>query len=205
MSKIDPDDSEWQPTMLRIREAIEKSRGYASYWEWGVERRRVEMRAAEVLRNYLLQSREWDSGELSYVENDPPDILLTTEQGILVGIEVTELVDSDFVERSRYRKNAGQKIIYDVADWSPERIAKELTRMVEVKDKKMTKTKGEYSDYFLAVVTDEPMIDEAMAREAIAICRPESILISRAFLILSYGPKTDRAIYPDGCLVFQFL
>ena len=39
-----------------MREAIEKSRGYASYWEWKPDKRQAEIHAAQVL-SYLKATR----------------------------------------------------------------------------------------------------------------------------------------------------
>lgn len=52
-TSFDPDDEEWTEGVRLIREARRKSRGYAEYWEWS-NRSRVELRAASVLRNFLM-------------------------------------------------------------------------------------------------------------------------------------------------------
>jgi hypothetical protein len=57
-ASFDPDDEEWTEVVRLIREARQKSRGYAEYWEWSIDRSRVELDAACVLRNFLVAAGE---------------------------------------------------------------------------------------------------------------------------------------------------
>ena len=201
MSQVDPDEPDWSEVVRVMREARAKSRGYADYWEWAIDRPRAELRAAEVLQNFLVISGEQTSGQLLNVSRDPPDVLLTTIGGRRIGIEVTELVDSDAVKRHRHRKKRNESIEYDWAEWTPTSIATELSRLVDVKDGKLAKAIRSYDELLLAIVTDEGMIDETIAREAVALCRPVARHIRRAFLLVSYQPQSNVAVYPDSCPV----
>jgi hypothetical protein len=46
---FDTDDPDWNEIMSLIREASAKSRGYAEYWEWRIDRSLTEEHAAHVL------------------------------------------------------------------------------------------------------------------------------------------------------------
>jgi hypothetical protein len=87
--------------ILRLmREAMEKSRGYASYWEWKLDKRQPELHAAQVLARFLFPGRSYS---VSSVTNDPPDALLQIGSS-RYGVEVTEIVDRKAVERAAKRK-----------------------------------------------------------------------------------------------------
>ena len=189
--------------MQLMRNARAKSRGYAVYWEWETNRKLAEMNAACVLRDYLVLSGEPMTGQLSAVVNDPPDILLTSATGGRLGIEVTELIDSEAAKRHRYRKECGKKIDYDWAEWTRARITEELDLRIGVKDRKLAKVFDDFNEIILAVVTDEPMISDTLAREAVLKCRRSAKFISRAYLVLSYQPEAELSIYPDGCPILK--
>ena len=186
-----------------MRLAREKSRDYAPYWEWPPDRRRVELQAAQVLREFLVRRGELVSGQLSQVSNDPPDVLLISSDGLRIGIEVTELVDSDAIERNVYRKQHGLPNTYDWSEWDEPRLKNNLTRIINLKEHKLTKVTPHYDDLFLAIITDEPIINELLASRVVEQCNLASFSISRAFFLLGYHPLTDTSLYPDGCAVFE--
>lgn len=198
---FDPDDRDWSEVVRSMREARAKSRGYADYWEWAIEPRRAEEQAAQVLRNFLTRSGEQASGPLSRVMRDPPDVLLTVADGRRLGIEVTELVNSEAVKRHRHHKEHGEAITYDWADWTPASMVEELSKLIVRKDRKLAKAAEAYDELLLAIITAEPLIDEQLAQEAVALWRPVVERIDRAFLLLSYQPGADEDRYPDGCPV----
>ncbi|MGB8749784.1 MAG: hypothetical protein WCD54_28030, partial [Pseudolabrys sp.] len=99
--------------ILRLmREAIHKSRGYASYWEWKLDKQQPELHAARVLSRFLFHDQDYS---VSTVTNDPPDavVQLGTRRS---GIEVTEIVDQKAVERASKRKKQGLPVEYDWAN-----------------------------------------------------------------------------------------
>ena len=189
--------------MRLMRESRAKARGYADYWDWRLDRQRSEMEAAEVLQRFLVLHGEQMSGSLQNVHSDPPDVLLITDDGRRIGIEVTELVDSDAVRRHRVRVDRGEAIVYDWANWTPNSIAREIHRLAEVKDGKLAKAECVVDEWQLAIVTDEGMIDESTARKAVDRCRIQVTHIGRAFFLLGYNPRANVAIYPDQCAVLQ--
>jgi hypothetical protein len=200
-SSFDPDDEEWTEGVRLIREARRKSRGYAEYWEWSIDRSRVELHAACLLRNFLVAAGEKASGALTPVRPDPPDVLLETVDGRRTGIEVTELVDPVAVERHHYRKERGEPPVLDFAKWTQTTIAEALSRMIGGKDYKLRNASDRFDELLLAIITDDPAIDEWLARAAVSQCRPTVQHIDRAFLVMSYHPQNDKSEYPDGCLV----
>jgi hypothetical protein len=118
--------------ILRLmREAIHKSRGYASYWEWKLDKQQPELHAARVLSRFLFRDQDYS---VSSVTNDPPDavVQLGTRR---YGIEVTEIVDQKAVERASKRKKQGLPVEYDWANWNSEPY-EALEQGLVTKDKK---------------------------------------------------------------------
>ena len=71
------------------------------------------MQAADVLANFLAQKGELMTCTISLQRPDPPDVLLTTEDGSRVGIEVTELVSEEAIKRHLRAQRMGMAIPYD--------------------------------------------------------------------------------------------
>jgi hypothetical protein len=186
-----------------MREARHKSRGYAEYWEWAIDKKQAELHAARVLTNFVLNtSRDVGKISIEIVENDPPDVLLTLSNGHRVGIEVTELVDEKAIRNAHRRKRLGLAVDYAFADWGKSRATKSLLSRITVKDKKLASAAGLYDELYLAIVTDETMMDESAANQAVSDLQISTRFLDRAFLILSYHPAADKSIYPDGCPIF---
>jgi hypothetical protein len=201
---LDDDDADWSEVVQLMRDNLEKSRGYSSYWEWALDPSRVEMQAADVLTNFLAQKGELMTRTISLYRPDPPDVLLTTKDGSHVGIEVTELVSEEAIKRYLRAQRMGMAIPYDWAEWTPDSIAIALSQRVIKKDSKLKKANGQFSQLLLAIITDEPIIDEAIANKAIMLWPPLLVEhLDRAFLILSYQPQAEERQFPDGCPVLE--
>jgi hypothetical protein len=201
---FDADDEEWAESVRWLREAHQRSRGYAPYWEWVPDRSMAELHAARVLHKFLVAAGKMVSGSLTSLtklQADPPDVLLETVNGRRVGIEVTELLDPDAVKRHSYRKKRGDPPAYDSAPWTPTSMAKALSGIIGVKDHKLRKVASGFDECFLAIVTDEPGIDEWLSRDAVSRCWSTVQHIHRAFLVMSYHTATNVDVYPDQCLV----
>jgi hypothetical protein len=161
----------------------------------------AESHAARVLHKFLVTAGEMVSGLLIIVRPDPPDVLLETANSRRVGIEVTELLDPDAVKRHSDRKKRGDPPAFDTAQWTPTKMAKMLSQIVEAKDHKLRKVASRFDECFLAIVTDEPGIDKWLSRDAVSRCWLTVQHIHRAFLVMSYHPATNVDVYPDRCLV----
>lgn len=204
MSKQDPDEPDWSEVTGPMREASLKSRGYADYWEWKIDKPRAERRVAEVLRNFLVAAGEELSGDLASITPDPPDVLLRTVDNQRIGIEVTELVDEGAARRNHKRKMGTDPTVDEWVLWDASGVAAALNDRVLKKDQKMSMVEiGAYDELILAICTDEPLIDEALAKAAVVLAETKTKSINRAYFILSYQPQSDTTVHPDGCPVLQ--
>lgn len=177
-----------------MREAVEKSRGYAS-----IDKRQAELHAARVLSRFLFAGKDYS---VSGVINDPPDALVQLGEH-RYGVEITEIVDRKAVERAAKRKWQGLPIEYDWADWNVDRLSKSLSDGISAKDHKLSKASRDYDELLLAFVTDETMIyPELVASVVGSVCVPAQH-IDRAFVILSYHPAVDLSVFPDRCQIFE--
>jgi hypothetical protein len=186
-----------------MREARHKSRGYAEYWEWAIDKRQAELHAARVLSNYLLRDHQrGEKARLEIIENDPPDTLLVLANGRRIGIEVTELVDEKAIRKANRKKRAGLPFDYDCANWNSNRATQSLLSQIAAKDVKLASASEAYDELLLVIVTDETMMDESTAALAVSGVSISTRFFDRAFLVLSYHPAADKLIFPDGCPIF---
>jgi hypothetical protein len=198
MNAQNPDNErEWRSQVAaRMREALDRSRGYASFWEWP-DRTLVELQVARILRSYLALADAAEYGPMQPNRNDPPDVIIVAGDR-RIGVEVTELVDGATVERHQHRKKSGNQQPYDWADWTHDSVAEAITRIVERKDRKLAKTAGNFDHVIVAIFTDEPLVARGLAIEALQSCTAKVQHVDRAFLVISYDPSADTKVYPDG-------
>lgn len=189
-----------------LLEAVRKSRGYATFYEWPLDKSLEEYGVGETLLRFLFGKNI--PGRLLPVKNDPPDLLLEFEDGRRVGIEVTEMVCGQAAAQARYLKEN------DVRDsvtglpqgawtwWSPEKIAKRLTDDIAKKDGKLMSVRDRFDEIILAIHTDEPDIDWRKAEQVLKTYRATTNAIARAFLLMGYDPSA-KSLFPDGYPVFE--
>ena len=177
-----------------MRAAKGRSRGYADFFEWAIDR---DLEEWGVLSS-LAESMTAD-GALFYENiksrgrpNDPPDCEATDSDGARVAIEITELVDSEAIRAFK------QGRVYDWSDWPREKFISSLAHRIDVKDKRYPYLKEPpyAGGYVVVIFFDEPVLTRATVQEYLKdhdIPRP--VHISRAILILSYDPAIQRCPY----------
>jgi hypothetical protein len=163
-----------------------KSRGYASFFEWrldrGVEEHAVSLELSRSLENaglaFFEDVRPRSQGE------DPPDCEASLSDGSgRLAIELTELVSKDAIEAFRKTR------FVDWAEWPDEQFVDRLAELIAKKDQKVLKG-GPYAQYALLIYTDEPMLPYSRVRQVldgVAFAKPQQI--DRAFLLMSYDPR----------------
>jgi hypothetical protein len=180
--------------------AQKKRRGYADFFVSGYERTSVEFELARILTRFL-RAEGLDVVRLRHrgEHEDPPDCELELPNGDLIGIEITELVDQETVERHVKAGMRGAPFdISDVAGWPSCRLVEGIRTRLEAKDIPAERRKGgPYARYIVLIPTDEPMIVYDMALQALQGFRFEARAVDEAYLLISYHP-TDGADFPEG-------
>ena len=195
----DPEDE----ILRAMRKAIEKSRGYASYWEWKLDKREPELEAARAVGRFLFRDIKCEPVSFS---KDPPDVVLIIGSR-KIGIEVTEIVDQAAVERAAKRKRLGLPIEYDWGEWDRSRLEQAITFSLEEKGRKLANATSLdlFDEVFLALVTDETMITEQLVQSVLETTQFEASIVSRGFVIMSYHPGADPNTFPDKCPIFELV
>lgn len=180
--------------VAQILAASEKSRGYASFFEWAIDKDIAEWGVVVA----LAESMEMD-GALFFRElkrrgrgNDPPDCEALNHDGERVAIEVTELVDPDAIRA--YKKGQGSEWV----EWSKDQFLVRLATLIAGKDKRYPSLKEPpYAGGYVVVVhTDETMLQWDMVEEFLAghmFEKPKHV--DGAFLLVSYHPSVGRCPY----------
>jgi hypothetical protein len=113
------------------------------------------------------------------------------EEGRRVGIEVTELLDSNHAKQIRYAKERG-KPIPPPREWDPESIEKVCADLMK-KDRKPPTWGGRLDEYLVVEYTDEALISsqshvaDAAFKQMIPVA---CSLVTRAFFVLLYVPRS---------------
>jgi len=142
------------------------------------------------------------AGTLSPIKNDPPDVVLVTNYGRKIGIEVTELVDQEIVAEVARSKKRGQ-LSSEWADWNADLVAEKLAELVRTKDTKLQNATKDYAEVLLVINTDEPMIDRIMIQEALTKFEFHTKYIDRGYVILSYDPQVSKTEFAAGYPIFK--
>lgn len=113
-----------------MRAAREKSRGYADFFGWAIDRDLEEWGVLASLRESLESN-----GQLFFCDlklrgrgNDPPDCEAVDANGKRIAIEVTELVDGRAIQAYQNGK------VYDWADWTKDRFVSSLAERIAAKE-----------------------------------------------------------------------
>jgi hypothetical protein len=118
-----------------MRNARERSRGYADFFLWATDRDLEEWGIVKV----LVESLELDGKSLLFSvqsrgrPNDPPDCEAVNAQGERVAIEVTELVDGEAIHHYKIAEREGRSALWEWAGWSKEKFLSELQRRISEK------------------------------------------------------------------------
>lgn len=177
-----------------LAQAQARSRHYADYWEWAVDRKRAERGAAEALIEQLGVEGRFDAAT-----RETPDLAFLANDGRKIGIEVAEIVDE---RPAAINRHANKKCRPRVcAFWSDVALAKTLNHWVRVKDSKIGPNADEFDEVWLVLATDEPTIDMAMAESVCATCNASANHLKRAFVILGYHPDA-LSRFRSGCATF---
>jgi hypothetical protein len=172
---------------------IERSqkRGYASFFEWPLDRNLAELGVV----NYLLASMAAEQQEqFNQVKsrgrgNDPPDCEARDGDGQRVAIEVTELVDAQGI--ANYQ--AGRTD--DWVIWTREQFLAGIEERLAAKARRTTALKdGPYpGGYAVVIFTDEPHLTQAAVGAYLANHHfPPFTGLNMAFLLLGYDPAIQR-------------
>jgi hypothetical protein len=172
----------------KIREALAKSRGYASYFDW------PDRDAKEVgICISFFESLE-AVGQPAFSElrargqgNDPPDCEAVDLDGRLIGFEVTELVDEEAIKH--YRR--GQT--YDWASWDKQKLVAQVRARLDAKDIPAKVRGGPYARYVLLIHCDEPELSFDHVNTLLGgVTFGSTKLIDDAYLLFSYDPRYER-------------
>lgn len=187
--------TEEEKQLLKLmREAREKSRGYADFFGWGSDRDIEEWGVVTSLVESLESENKniFTSVKRRGRQNDPPDCEAIDANGHRVAIEVTELVDGKAIQA--YKSGA----IYEWADWDKDKFITSLESLISRKDSRFTELKEPPYEggYFVVIFTDEPMLDRSTVEsylEGYKFKKPE--YLSKAFLLVSCDPYIEKCPY----------
>ncbi|MBU9210093.1 hypothetical protein L0Z36_14035 [Burkholderia multivorans] len=179
-----------------MRAALAKSRGYADFFGWAIDRDLEEWGVTTALSESLECNGESFFSDLKRRGrgNDPPDLEAKDASGKRIAIEVTELVNGRAIQAY---KNGG---VYEWADWSKDGFVSALAERIADKGKRYATLKGGPYDggYIIVIYTDEPMLPIATVKgflDGHSFPRPHGV--TRVFLLVSYDPTTKSYPYVD--------
>ena len=177
-----------------MRTARERSRGYADFFGWAIDRDLEEIGVIWALMESMAAV-----GVPFYTDvksrrrpNDPPDCEAADVNGARVAIEVTELVDGDAIRAYKERR------VDDWADWTREKFLSSLAERIDAKDRRYPHLKdAPYEGGYVVVVhTDEPELTRYSVQDYLKDHGfPKPTNVSRAILLLSYDPAVERCPY----------
>lgn len=183
-----PQEDDVDPAVMKvIRKALKQQRPYADFFGFAGDRAVAEVGVAQEVCNVLAAAGDpIATGIVSRAYNDPPDCEGVGPNGELVALEVTELVDPDAIIAAK----AGR--VFNWAEWPREKLVEEIQERLRSKDSK-TLLGGPYAVYVVIMYTDEPLLDSERVRQELAETRFQATAkIDRAYLILSYDPKSQH-------------
>ena len=173
--------------LRQMKEAEDKRRGYADFFDWPIDRSRGELGVVEALAEalhgkgsaFFTQVKSRRRGQ------DPPDVEALDFDGRRVAVEVSELVDGSAIQAS---KSGSQ---YVTARWPRTRFLGELRERLRAKLGRFQQLKdGPYpGGYVVVLYTDERALMRFHVTQYLkGEVFPEIEQTHRVFLLLSYDP-----------------
>jgi hypothetical protein len=132
-----------------LPEIIKRQRRYASFFECS-DKERKELGLVELLFKSMQKKGKCPYSNPKNFKPGPPDCTAEDEQGNLIGIEVTELVDKESVERNENGEAVYR--LWDVAD-----LIEKIESIIKKKDAKLFNGRH-YKKTILLIFTDEKNI-----------------------------------------------
>jgi hypothetical protein len=176
-----------------MREALRRSRGHASFFEWAPNRDLEELGVAGYFRESLEHRGQpsFDRIASRGRGNDPPDCEALGPDGKPIAIEVTELVNPAAIIAFKHNK------AYEWNEWSREELQGALRRQLIRKAACYASLKGgPYAEYIVLIYTDEPMLPYDTATRLLDAVTFEMVpRIDRAFLLISYDQNLGYCPY----------
>ena len=172
--------------LREISDAMARRRGYADSRSWPPDR---QLEERGIVEDFLSATHTEPGAPFTGLRSlprgeDPPDCEVRDSSGHLIGVEVTELVDSDAIGRTLRDSSAAP------AEWTASILIKSLSRLLARKDAPSKPPTIVYQEYFLVIHTNEPRLYIEFANEWLTGHIFESTrLITRAFLLFDYHPE----------------
>jgi hypothetical protein len=200
----DPEDAE---VIRLLSEAVRRDRGYASFGQWPMDKGLAEYHGARVLLETLAEKSGQTVRSLtSNGQNDPPDCTAVMDDGSMIAVEITELVDQEMIAAHARRLRAERDgsppgldaaAPYAYARWTCEAVVSAIRKLLVRKDIAPEKRNGgPYSQYVILITTDEPAITLSVLQE-VSQSEFQVEHIDRAFVLMSYEPVAGSS-FPEG-------
>jgi hypothetical protein len=179
-----------------MRAAQEKARGYADFFGWKTDRDIEEWGVVDSLRESLEINGELFFSDVTFRGrgNDPPDCEAADINHLRIAIEVTELVDSEAIKAYK------QKRSYKWESWTKERLISSLSERIATKGVRYATLKGGPYEggYVIVIHTDESMLSIRTVKSFLdEFTFQKPLGVTRAFLLMSYDPKTKHCPYVE--------
>jgi hypothetical protein len=166
-----------------LTNGIAKSRRYAGYFDWPDKTIKERGIAEDFVPAYVLLTGV--SVKIVGLGDDPPDVILMSDRGEKLALELTELVDQKIAEKGQYTNVAL------LADWPDEKLRKQICKILARKDSKLgSLDRGLYPLCLLVIHTDETLLTPERLQR---VLNPpiQTRNIDGAFVLFSYEPHTQ--------------
>jgi hypothetical protein len=128
-------------------------RTHANFFNWHDK----EIKEIGIGQDFFQKLEELTGEYLVGIKNaeDPPDVIIKTNSGRCIGVEITELVDRKAIE---YQIKNDQRYAERIVHWSRENTIQKITEIIENKDKLCRSIPLHYDLLVLLIFTDEPRL-----------------------------------------------
>lgn len=163
-----------------LLKSLSKMRKYASHFDWH-NKQRKELGVVEALFEGMKAAGASIYHSPKYSKKDPPDCVAEDNDGEIIGIEVTELVDEQAISEN-------QKGTRVYRDWETHKVINAIKEILKEKDTK-NYIGGPYFKLILIIFTDELTISsERYSLILNSKVFPTCKQINEVYFLFSYDP-----------------
>jgi hypothetical protein len=172
-----------------IREFIEERRIYASDFEWlKRDKKTKEKGITSILLANMNKINDLPFLNIQISHKDPPDVIAETLDGKPVGVEVSEFVDEEAIQKSE----RGEEVF---RYWEEKEVIEKIQKIIDGKDAKEF-FGGPYEKIYLLIHTAKPLLDYESFKDCLSKHEfKKPVKIDAIFLLFSYSPELGRCPY----------
>lgn len=169
---------------LSLEKLKKLKRNHANFFDW-YDKPGKEL---GITNDFIVQVEKLENITFTNYElgDDPPDIVLERDDGTRVGMEITELVNQEVIEKDIKKDPT---YVEGYLSWDREKTIRNISLIIRKKDVLCERAVNKYEEIILLIHTDEPRLDSETLKSYIRdVDWPATKSVKKVYILIAYEP-----------------